>query len=136
MTPTPDKPMSMPPKVLIADDELFMLRLIEASLRKGGFTVIACRTGEEALTRAHAEPPALVVLDLVMPGIDGLEVLRRLRQEPSTQDIPVIVLSGKGEAISGVEAEAAGATLFLSKPFSPTRLLGEVRRLLSPANTR
>jgi len=133
MTPTPDSPN--PPRVLIADDELFMLRLIEASLRKGGFDVVACRTGEDALTRAHTDPPALIVLDLVMPGIDGLEVLRRLRQAPSTQGIPVIVLSGKGEAISGVEAEAAGATLFLSKPFSPTHLLGEVRRLLKPPST-
>src|ERR1700761_5201490 len=112
----------MPKKILIADDEVFMLRLLEMTLKKGGYAVTSCRDGNEALAAAFATPPDLIVLDVMMPGLDGLGALRRLKENPATQNIPVIVLSGKGQPITRVEAGEAGAALFLSKPFSPNQL--------------
>lgn len=117
--------------VLLADDELFMLRLLEATFRKGGYRVIQARDGAEALAKASAEKPDLIVMDVMMPGLDGLSALNQLRQSEATAKIPVIVLSSKGHALTKVEAELAGASLFLTKPFSPNQLLTEVQRLLS-----
>ncbi len=117
-------------KILIADDEVFMLRLLEMTLKKGGYEVISCRDGNEALAAALAAPPNLIVLDVLMPGLDGLGALKQLKENPATKKIPVIVLSGKGHALTRVEAERAGAVLFLSKPFSPNQLLGEVKKIL------
>jgi CheY-like chemotaxis protein len=119
-------------KILIADDEVFMLRLLEMTLKKGGYEVISCHDGNEALAAALAAPPNLIVLDVLMPGLDGLGALKQLKENPATKKIPVIVLSGKGHALTRVEAERAGAVLFLSKPFSPNQLLGEVKKILEP----
>jgi CheY-like chemotaxis protein len=119
-------------KILIADDEVFMLRLLELTLKKGGYEVVSCRDGHEAVAAAFAAPPHLIVLDVLMPGLDGLGALRQLKENPATQNIPVIVLSGKGHALTRVEAERAGAVLFLSKPFSPNQLLGDVKKILGP----
>jgi DNA-binding response OmpR family regulator len=119
-----------PLKILVADDEIFMLRLLEMTFKKGGYEVISCRDGREALAAAVATPPALMVLDVMMPGLDGLGALRQLKENPATAQIPVIILSAKGQSLTRVEAEVAGATLFLTKPFSPNQLLGEVRKIL------
>jgi CheY-like chemotaxis protein len=97
--------------------------------------VSLCRDGAEALSRARDWRPHLIVMDVMMPGLDGLGALRQLKQEEATRDIPVIVLSAKGEALTPVAALEAGAAVFLTKPFSPTQLLAEARRLLaSPAD--
>jgi len=120
------------PKILIADDEGYMIRLLEMTFKKGGYTVVSCRDGREALARAAEESPQLIVLDVMMPGLDGLEALRQLKGNPATRGIPVVVLSAKGHSLTKVEAELAGAVLFLAKPFSPNQLLGEVRRILTP----
>jgi len=117
--------------ILIADDEVYMIRLLEMTFKKGGYTVVSCRDGQEALTRAAQELPQLIVLDVMMPGLDGLEALRQLKNNPATRAIPVVVLSAKGHSLTKVEAELAGAVLFLAKPFSPNQLLGEVRRILT-----
>ena len=117
-------------KVLIADDEIYMLRLLEMTFKKGGFEVICCRDGQEALTTAVAIQPQLIVLDVMMPGLDGLGALRQLKENPITKDLPVVVLSSKGHALTRIESELAGAALFLTKPFSPNQLLGEVRKIL------
>ena len=121
------------PKILIADDEVFMLRLLEMTLKKGGYEVASCRDGKEALATAAAAPPQLIVLDVMMPGLDGLGALRQLKENPATKNIPVVVLSAKGHALTKVEAELAGAALFLAKPFSPNQLLGEVKKILGQA---
>ncbi|MCP5520280.1 MAG: response regulator [Verrucomicrobiales bacterium] len=118
-------------RILIADDELFMLRLLEATFRKGGYDVIQCRNGAEALTAADQASPQLIVMDVMMPGLDGLAAIRQLKESPRTRHIPVIVLSAKGQALTEVEAVQSGAALFLTKPFSPTQLLETVRRLLT-----
>lgn len=127
MNPTP-----APKKILIADDELYMLRLLELTLKKGGFEVISCRDGQEALALAVSTLPQLIVLDVMMPGLDGLGALRQLKENPATRAIPVIVLSAKGHALTRVEAEVAGAALFLAKPFSPNQLLGDVQKIIGP----
>jgi two-component system alkaline phosphatase synthesis response regulator PhoP len=121
-----------PKKVLLADDEIYMLRLLEMTFKKGGYQVISCRDGREALAAASAQLPQLIVLDVMMPGLDGLGALRQLKENPATRAIPVVVLTAKGHALTKVEAEASGAALFLAKPFSPNQLLGEVQKLLSP----
>ncbi len=119
-----------PKKVLLADDEIYMLRLLEMTFKKGGYQVISCRDGREALAAASAQLPQLIVLDVMMPGLDGLGALRQLKENPATRAIPVVVLTAKGHALTKVEAEASGAALFLAKPFSPNQLLGEVQKLL------
>jgi CheY-like chemotaxis protein len=120
------------PTVLIADDEIYMLRLLEMTFKKGGFAVVSCRDGQEALATAATALPQLIVLDVMMPGLDGLGALRQLKSNPATRNIPVVVLSAKGHALTKVEAELAGAVLFLAKPFSPNQLLSEVQRILAP----
>jgi len=119
-------------KILVADDEVFMLRLLEMTLKKGGFEVLCCRDGREALALAVTALPRLILLDIMMPGLDGLGALRQLKENPATKDIPVVVLSAKGHALTRVEAQSAGAALFLAKPFSPNQLLGEIQALLTP----
>lgn len=120
------------PTVLLADDEVFMLRLLEATFRKGGYRVLQARSGREAVAVAIAERPDLIIMDVMMPDLDGLSALHELRQTGAVAGIPVIVLSSKGHALTKTEAEVAGASLFLTKPFSPNQLLAEARRILSP----
>jgi CheY-like chemotaxis protein len=100
------------------------------TFKKGGYTVVSCRDGQEALAQAASTLPQLIVLDIMMPGLDGLGALRQLKSNAATRDIPVVVLSAKGHALTKVEAELAGATLFLAKPFSPNQLLSETQRIL------
>jgi DNA-binding response OmpR family regulator len=123
-----------PVKILIADDEVYMVRLLELTFKKGGYEVISCRDGQEALALAASALPQLIVLDVIMPGLDGLGALRQLKENPATKNIPVVVLSAKGHALTKVEAELAGAAVFLAKPFSPNQLLGEVRKILGQAS--
>jgi CheY-like chemotaxis protein len=121
-------------KILIADDEVYMLRLLEMTFKKGGYAVVSCRDGQEALAQAVSALPQLIVLDVMMPGLDGLGALRQLKGNPATRDIPVVVLSAKGHALTKVEAEQAGAVMFLAKPFSPNQLLSEVQKILGLPN--
>jgi CheY-like chemotaxis protein len=116
--------------VLLADDEIFMLRLLESTFRKGGYRVVQARTGREALAISITEKPDLIVMDVMMPDLDGLSAIHQLRQTQVSATIPVIVLSSKGHALTKMEAELAGASLFLTKPFSPNQLLTEAGRIL------
>ena len=120
----------MKKKILVADDEIYMLRLLEMTFKKGGYEVVTCRDGQAALALAGSAQPQLIVLDVMMPGLDGLGALRQLKENAATKDIPVVVLSAKGHALTRVEAEVAGAALFLAKPFSPNQLLGEVQKII------
>lgn len=120
-----------PAKILVADDEIYMVRLLELTFKKGGYEIISCRDGQQALALAASELPQLIVLDVIMPGLDGLGALRQLKENPATKNIPVVVLSAKGHALTKVEAELAGASVFLAKPFSPNQLLGEVQKILA-----
>jgi len=121
-----------PVKILVADDEMYMVRLLELTLKKGGYEVVTCRDGAEALAVSATAQPQLIVMDVMMPGLDGLSAIRQLKQNEGTRHIPVVVLSSRGHALTRVEAEAAGAALFLAKPFSPNQLLNEVKKILGP----
>lgn len=120
----------MPHKILIVDDEAFILRVTELSLRKGGYQLVFGRNGIEAVQLAASETPALIVMDVQMPEMDGLTALKHLKQNPVTARIPVIMLTARGHVLTRQEAEESGAALFLTKPCSPVQLLKEVRRIL------
>lgn len=120
----------MPSKVLIVDDEPHMLRVTELSLKKGGYTIVIGRNGREALELAARELPHLIVMDVTMPEMDGLTALQLLKADPATAGIPVIMLTVRGQALTRQQAEASGAARFLTKPFSPSQLLAEAKRLL------
>lgn len=124
--------MSAPPgKVLIVDDEPYMLRVAELSLRKGGFELFTARDGRQAIELARRIRPDVMVMDVLMPELDGLSALRQLKQDPDTAGIPVIMVTARGHIMTRQEAEECGAALFLTKPFSPTQLLNETRRLIA-----
>ncbi len=120
----------LPAKILIVDDEPYMLRVEELSLKKGGFELLKARNGRQALELARTAHPDLIVMDVLMPDLDGLSALDQLKLNPATATIPVIMISARGHLMTRQEAEDRGAALFLTKPFSPTRLLQEVQRLL------
>ncbi len=116
-------------KILVVDDEPFMLRMIQIILERGGYVMVAAASGDEALEVARLEQPGLVIMDAMMPKMDGFTALRLLKQDPTTCLIPVITLTANPHKFSREEAESSGATVFLTKPFSPTQLLEEIRRL-------
>ena len=122
----------MTQKILIADDEPHMRRLAELSLRKGGYELFSARNGREAVELALRQLPDLIILDMSMPELDGLGALKELKQNAATQNIPVIMLTARGHELARQDAETSGASLFLTKPFSPSQLLAEVRRLSRP----
>jgi CheY-like chemotaxis protein len=117
-------------RILVADDEPHMLRVTELSLKKGGFDILLARDGRQAVELATTQKPDLVVLDVMMPEMDGFAALRVLKSQPDTAAIPVIILTSRGQRIVREEAETAGAALYLTKPFSPSELLAEAKRIL------
>ncbi len=116
-------------KILVVDDEPFMLRMIQIILERGGYAMVAAASGDEAIEIARKEQPGLIIMDAMMPKMDGFTALRLLKGEPVTNSIPVIMLTANPHKFSREEAESSGATVFLTKPFSPTQLLEEIRRL-------
>lgn len=117
-------------KILIADDEPHMLRVTELSLKKGGFDILCAHHGREAVTLATKTQPDLVVLDVVMPELDGFAALKELKGNPATAGIPVIMLTSRGQAVAREEAASSGAELYLTKPFSPSQLLAAAKRVM------
>ncbi len=123
----------MNPTILIVDDEPHMLRITELSLRKTGCQIFVAHDGREAVELAAIHLPALIVMDLMMPGMDGLMALKELRARPATRAIPIIMLTSRGQNITRTEAEQAGADLYLTKPFSPSHLAAEAKRIVGVA---
>ncbi len=103
------------PRILLVEDDRFLRRAAEAALRRHGFTVLTAADGEEGLRLARAEQPDLVLLDLIMPGLQGFEVLKLLKAEAATSAIPVIVLSNLGQDSDVQKAMEAGAVDYLIK---------------------
>jgi pilus assembly protein CpaE len=116
--------------ILVVDDDSSTLRLIGYMLERGGFQVQLAGDGEDGLAKVLRQPPDLVVLDVMMPGLNGYQVCERLRTDPRTAHIPVIILTARSQRIDQQTALEAGADLYLSKPVSPTELLGKVNDLL------
>lgn len=120
----------MPKKIVVADDEPFVLRSIEFTLSRAGYTVITAVDGEEALATIGAEKPDLVFLDIQMPRMDGNEVCRRLREDPAHRDLHVIVITAKGQESERLYSMQCGASEYITKPFSPRKMLERVREIL------
>ena len=117
-------------RVLLADDDPALHRLIGATLGSDDFELLQAIDGEEALRVARGEHPALVLLDVNMPRLDGFEVCRRLKSDPATTDIKVVMLTARGADVDRVRAREAGADEYFIKPFSPVQLLNKVYALL------
>ncbi len=117
-------------RILVVDDEEDILSLVEYNLVKSGYDVACVETGEDALKTAKSMSPDLIVLDLMLPGIDGLEVCRLLKQNSATEQIPIIILSAKGEESDVVRGLELGADDYVTKPFSPNILVARVRTVL------
>lgn len=117
-------------KILVVDDEEDILELVRYNLDREGYTVCCAVSGEEALKAADADVPDLVILDLMLPGIDGLDVARRLRQNPSTKEVPIVMLTAKGEEADVVAGLELGADDYVTKPFSPRILIARMKAVI------
>ena len=118
-------------KVLVVDDEVNITQILEFSIGAEGFEVITAQNGEEAIERARRERPDLIILDIMMPKIDGYEACRILKANPLTKNIPVLLLTAKGRDIDRRLGYEVGATDYIVKPFSPNKLIERIHRLLS-----
>lgn len=116
--------------ILVCDNEEPLRALIRATLDSDDYRVVEARDGDESLELAHSARPDLIVLDVMMPGRSGLEVLRELRDDPKLARTPVIMLTARAQGADREAAEAGGADRFLAKPFSPARLAELVDDLL------
>jgi two-component system phosphate regulon response regulator PhoB len=116
--------------ILIVDDEEDLLELVGFHLRREGYGVHTAASGEEALRRIKEIKPDLLLLDLMLPGMDGLEVTRRLKSDLTTSTLPIVMLSAKGEEADIVAGLELGAEDYITKPFSPRVLLARVRAAL------
>jgi DNA-binding response OmpR family regulator len=118
------------PKILIVDDEPELREMLTMRLEANGYEVITAADGEEGLEQTKKEKPDLILLDIMMPGMDGLIVLSRLRNNLETSFIPVIMLTAKGDTSAIMESQRAGATDYVIKPFEPSQLLALIKRYL------
>lgn len=116
--------------ILAVDDEVHILELISFNLKAAGYHVVTALTGEEALKRCEVERPSLVLLDIMLPGIDGLEVCRRLKGDRSTSNIPIIMLTARGDEVDKILGLELGADDYITKPFSVRELAARVKSLL------
>jgi CheY-like chemotaxis protein len=122
----------MPPprkRVLICDDDPVILRLLQVNLEIEGYDVISAHHGEEAVQLALSERPDLVVLDIMMPRMDGYEACHQIKSHDATRDIPIVFLSAKAQQSDIDMGTSFGVTQYLTKPFDPTELLQVVERL-------
>jgi len=119
----------MPKKILAVDDEKHIVRLVQINLEKEGYTVVTASNGREALEVAVAEKPDLIVMDVMMPEMDGLEALAKLKEGDATANIPVIMLTAKAQDSDVFRGWQSGADLYLTKPFNPAELITFVKRI-------
>ena len=116
--------------ILAVDDEVHILELISFNLKAAGYHVVTALTGEEALKRCEVERPSRVLLDIMLPGIDGLEVCRRLKGDRMTSNIPIIMLTARGDEVDKILGLELGADDYITKPFSVRELAARVKSLL------
>jgi len=117
-------------KVLVIEDSATQREMIADLLRKNGLTVIEASDGLEALDKIQGAPPDLVILDIVMPKMNGYEVCRRLKADPGMQGVPVVMCSSKGEEFDRYWGMKQGADAYVAKPFQPNELVGTVKQML------
>src|SRR5215213_5595221 len=116
--------------ILVADDESHILNVVSLKLRNAGFRVLTAHDGQEALDAAQQERPDLIITDYHMPLLSGLELCRRLKQDPATSGIPAIMLTARGYHLEPRDTAESGIRRMLSKPFSPRHLLATVNEVL------
>ena len=117
-------------KILVVDDEPEAVELIEFNLKQAGFDVIAATDGAQALRKARSSVPSLIVLDLMLPEIDGLEVCKMLRRDPATARIPIIMLTAKAAELDRIIGLEMGAEDYIAKPFSPRELVLRIKKVM------
>ena len=121
----------MAEKILIVDDDLDTLRLVGLMLQRQGYEIVAASNGRQAMMMAQSEQPDIILLDVMMPDMDGVEVARRLRSEPATKDMPIIMFTAKGAVEDKLIGFEAGADDYLTKPTQPRELFAHVRAVLA-----
>ena len=119
------------PKILVIEDEADILEVISYNLEREGHKVISCRNGEQGLSRIRTDNPDLVILDLMLPGMDGVEVCRQVKSDPVTRAIPVIMVTAKAEESDIVLGLGIGADDYITKPFSTKDAIDRVAALLA-----
>ncbi|ETR72017.1 MAG: two-component system, OmpR family, phosphate regulon response regulator PhoB [Candidatus Magnetoglobus multicellularis str. Araruama] len=117
-------------KILIVDDEEDILELLRYNLTREGYIIISAMSGEDAIKKGVADSPDLILLDLMLPGIDGLEATKRLKNNHKTSDIPIIMLTAKGEEADVVTGLELGADDYITKPFSPRVVIARLKAVL------
>jgi two-component system phosphate regulon response regulator PhoB len=121
---------NLQPKVLIVEDEPPLVELLSYNLEKAGFHAHIARDGEEAMLAVEERKPDLVLLDWMLPYVSGIEICRRIRRNPDTRDVPIIILTARGEEDDRIRGLEAGADDYVVKPFSPSELVARVRAVL------
>lgn len=116
-------------RILVVDDERHIVRLIQVNLEREGYQVLTSFDGKDGLQKAKTEHPDLVVLDVMMPFMDGFEVLKSMKADPATASIPVIMLTAKAQDADVFRGWSSGVDCYLTKPFNPMELLTFVRRI-------
>lgn len=122
-------------KILVVDDEIYIVHILDFSLGMEGYEVVTALDGEQALERVASEKPDLIVLDIMMPKLDGYEVCRAVKSNPATKNVPVILLSAKGRNVDQKMGFDVGADDYITKPFSPRKLVERINQLLGQAVT-
>lgn len=116
--------------VLIVDDSASMRQMVSFTLKNAGYTVIEAVDGADGLQKTKTAPPNMVITDLNMPRMDGIQLIRELRKNPGTKFIPIVMLTTESQPEKKQEGKAAGATGWIVKPFQPDQLTGVVKKLL------
>jgi len=120
-------------KILVVDDEIYIVHILDFSLGMEGYEVVTALDGEQALEKLKQEKPDLIVLDIMMPKLDGYEVCKAIKSDPETRQIPVILLSAKGRNVDQKMGFDVGADDYITKPFSPRKLVERINQLLGQA---
>ena len=122
-------------KILVVDDEIYIVHILDFSLGMEGYEVLTALDGEQALEKARAEHPDLIVLDIMMPKLDGYETCKRLKADEATKRIPVILLSAKGRNVDQKVGFEVGADDYITKPFSPRKLVERINAILGQSSS-
>jgi len=117
-------------RILVVDDEIYIVHILDFSLGMEGYEVLTALDGEQALERVRSDKPDLIVLDIMMPKLDGYEVCRAVKSNPETRNIPVILLSAKGRNVDQKMGFDVGADDYITKPFSPRKLVERINAIL------
>jgi two-component system alkaline phosphatase synthesis response regulator PhoP/two-component system response regulator VicR len=120
--------------ILAVDDEKHIVRLVQINLQKEGYNVVTASNGREALDKVNAERPDLIIMDVMMPELDGFGALKILKEDEATATIPVIMLTAKAQDADVFQGWKSGADLYLTKPFNPQELITFVKRIFHGQN--